>query len=1063
MATFSDFLNSFDPASKGLQFEHFVKWFLKNDPEWSTQIDHVWLWDEYPDRWGRDCGIDLVFKHKNNEIWAVQAKCYSPEYSITKADVDKFLSESNRNGIDKRLLIASTDQVGQNAKQVCNAQEKTVTHFLFSDFDKAAIDYPNDIAEINTAKRKPRPTPRPHQTEAIDAVEGGFEDNDRGQLIMACGTGKTFTTLWVKERQSAQSTLVLLPSLSLLSQTLREWTFASNTPFDVLCVCSDQTVGKQSSADEIIHSVKEVSFPVTSDVDQIRTFLKGVGNKVIFSTYQSSPIIAEAQVDTNVPDFDLVIADEAHRCTGTTGNAFTTVLDQSLIRANKRLFTTATPKTYSTNLKKKSSEMGVEITGMDDETVFGKVLYALTFGEAIQRGLLTDYQVILVGVDNPMIADWIQRRQIIQTDDENTVDAKSLASQIGLIKAIKDYDLKRMITFHSRVKRAETFASELKNSIDLIEEEHRPEGIIWTDYVSGAMPTYKRRLKLEQLKTLTKGDRGLLSNAKCLAEGVDVPSLDGVAFIDPRASQVDIVQAVGRAIRLSDDKTIGTIVLPVFIEDGDDAELSIQSSKFKPVWEVLNALKAHDDVLAFKLDKYRTDIGRGLPSNTSSRLSKIIFDLPTTIDKSFSDSLTTLLVEKTTSSWNFWFGLLEMYVDQHGHAKVPAKYVTPNGFKLGQWLHNQKHVKHLLTLEKISKFESLNNWIWDIAEFQWEQAFSYLQAYVQQYGHARVPLRYKIANGFGLGAWVRKQRSRQKQLTKEYILRLESIQGWVWDANKFKWEQAFLYLSQYVQEHGHTKLPVDYTIDGIKLDQWVHSQKQKHDQLSDRRRSRLESLAGWSWSKSILTLQWNKAFSYLEQFTQQQGHSRVPMRYETADDFKLGQWLGSQRKKRVELTAERMAKLESLNGWCWDISESEWENGFFYLAKYAQQESHTLVPPKYDMEGFNLGDWVRAQRKNKDQLTPERKFKLNSLEGWVWKVNEFLWEQGFNHLVDYVQQHGHARPAKGYLTEDKFNLDRWVRSQRGKRHKNLNREGLSYNQKVRLEALKGWSWNLKKI
>jgi predicted helicase len=179
MATFTKFLTSFDPVSKGLQFEHFVKWFLQNDPEWSTQVDQVWLWDDYPNRWGRDCGVDLVFKHKNGEIWAVQAKCYSPEYSITKADVDKFLSESNRNGIDKRLLIASTDQIGKNAKQVCDAQEKSVTHFFFSDFEKAAIEYPSDISKLNTARRKSRPSPRRHQIEAIDAVEAGFKDDDR--------------------------------------------------------------------------------------------------------------------------------------------------------------------------------------------------------------------------------------------------------------------------------------------------------------------------------------------------------------------------------------------------------------------------------------------------------------------------------------------------------------------------------------------------------------------------------------------------------------------------------------------------------------------------------------------------------------------------------------------------------------------------------------------------------------------------------------------------------------------------------------------------------------------
>lgn len=274
----------------------------------------------------------------------------------------------------------------------------------------------------------------------------------------------------------------------MLSQSLREWTFAAKIPFGVLCVCSDQTVGRKSSEDEIIQSVEDIPFPVTSKADEINIFLKGTENKVIFSTYQSSPIIAEAQKNDKTSMFDLVVADEAHRCTGQTGSAFTMVLDQSLIKAKKRLFRTATPKTYSTNLKKKASEMGVEITGMDDESVFGKVFHTLSFGEAINRRppLLTDYQVVLVGVDNPMIAQWIQKSRLIQTEGNDITDAKSLASQIGLIKAVKDYELKRVISFHSRVKRAESFATEIQSSIDLIKEEYRPEGKIWTDFVSGS-------------------------------------------------------------------------------------------------------------------------------------------------------------------------------------------------------------------------------------------------------------------------------------------------------------------------------------------------------------------------------------------------------------------------------------------------------------------------------------------------------------------------------------------------------------------------------------------------
>jgi superfamily II DNA or RNA helicase len=688
MGQFNDLYQSFDPdpARRGKQFEIFVRWFLRNDPEWVTQVAEVWLWDDYPHRWGVDCGIDLVFRHANGETWAVQAKCYSPEHHITKHDVDKFLSESNRKGIDKRLLIATTDHLGANAKQVCDAQEKTVVRYLLSNFETAEIVYPKTFAELPKAKRKDPPKARPHQIEAISAVTEKFEEADRGQLIMACGTGKTFTTLWIKEALGAKQTLVLLPSLGLLSQTLKEWTYAANLPFKVLCVCSDETVGKKAE-DEAISTVADLAFPVTSAIEEISNFLKGDGAKVVFSTYQSSPLVASAQKADTVPAFDLAIADEAHRCAGKADSAFSTVLDGTLIRATKRLFATATPRTYSTSVKKSAEGRGIEVVGMDDESVFGKVLHSLPFGAAISKGLLTDYRVVIIGVDDPTIKDWIERGELVETSTGTTADAATLASQIGLLKAVKDYDLKRIISFHSRVKRAESFKDEIQSTMQWVRDEHRPSGQLWSDYVSGAMPTDRRRQKLDRLKALKMNERGILTNARCLSEGVDVPSLDGVAFIDPRSSQVDIVQAVGRAIRLSPDKKAGTIVLPVFIEDGDSPEASIEASNFKPIWDVLNALKAHDNELSFELDQLRTELGRKSGTRIDpNAFSKIAIDLPLTVDTAFGDSLRTILVEKSTESWNFWYGLLQEYVHREGHASPPHNYLTKSGFQLGGWV-----------------------------------------------------------------------------------------------------------------------------------------------------------------------------------------------------------------------------------------------------------------------------------------------------------------------------------------------------------------------------------------
>ena len=312
MATFKEFIASIQAdGNDGKAFEHFCKWFLLHDPYWKTQVDKVWLFNDWPDRWGPDNGIDLIFKHKNGEMWAVQSKCYDEKYPVTRSDVNSFLTESNRAVINHRLLMASTNILGPNAQRACAEQEKPVTLYLLKDFEHAQVEYPAHISLLTSVKPKAKPEPDPHQNRAKTEVVSKFGDYDRGQLIMACGTGKTFTTLWIKEALAAQTTLVLVPSLNLLSQTVNKWAFAAADSFDVLCVCSDKTVGERSAEDM---ALGEAPFSVTSDLSVISNFISNDGNKVIFCTYQSSELIVEVQSDTSINHFDLVIADEAHRC-----------------------------------------------------------------------------------------------------------------------------------------------------------------------------------------------------------------------------------------------------------------------------------------------------------------------------------------------------------------------------------------------------------------------------------------------------------------------------------------------------------------------------------------------------------------------------------------------------------------------------------------------------------------------------------------------------------------------------------------------------------------------------
>ena len=431
MATFDQFVSSirqeFGEQDAGKKFEVFCKWFLENDPEWSKRVDKVWLWDEYPNKWQRqDLGTDLVFKDNDGLIWAVQAKCYSEHRTTTKGDMNSFLADTGRPEVDRRLWLQTTNKIEAKAEKTYKGQEKHVTIVNLNNFRDAQIDYPSSFADLYQAKVKDKPTPDPHQVKAIADVTDGLQKSDRGQMIMACGTGKTFTTLWIKEALKSETTLVLLPSLSLLSQTMREWAWAGNTDFEILNVCSDKSVGKKTED----MAPSDAPFSVTSDVHDISKFLQKSGPRVVFCTYQSSQLIADAQIDTKVPTFDLVIADEAHRCAGKADAGFATILDADKIRASKRLFTTATPRYFGKAIKDASKAADLAVIGMDDETVFGPVIHQLTFGQAIQDELLNDYQVVIVGVDEPMVKQWIDNYEIVATNPDETTDARTLAGTV---------------------------------------------------------------------------------------------------------------------------------------------------------------------------------------------------------------------------------------------------------------------------------------------------------------------------------------------------------------------------------------------------------------------------------------------------------------------------------------------------------------------------------------------------------------------------------------------------------------------------------------------------------
>ena len=839
---------------------------------------------------------------------------------------------------------------------------------------------------------------------------------------------------------------------------MREWAWAGNTEFEILNVCSDQSVGRQTED----MSVNDAPFPVTSDPNEIAGFLQKKTPKVVFCTYQSSPLITDAQLVADDFTFDLAVADEAHRCAGKADAGFATILDGNKIRATKRLFTTATPRYFGKSIQSKAEGRGIEVVGMDDESIFGPVVHQLTFGEAIQRDLLTDYQVVVVGVDNAMVKSLIDERELLALSDEKHTDAESLAAKIGLIKACKDYDLQRIISFHSRINGAKEFSEEFTDIASLIDPSQRPSGVFLTDYVSGDMNAGDRKNKIDRLKGLDGFDRGILANARCLAEGVDVPALDGVAFIDPRGSQVEIIQAVGRAIRKVRGVEVqkkGTIVIPVFIQDSDTVEESIEQSNFKPVWDILKALRAHDEVLADVLDSYRIDLGRRPSAKHRSGLDKIVFDLPLSVDAGFSDALKTFLVEQSTESWEFWFGLLEAFKEGEGNCLVPLSFVTENGYRLGKWVSHQRnnYKKNRLCDERKQRLDELG-FVWDSIEQQWEQGFIELSAYHREHGHCLVPQDLITESGYKLGGWASQQRTRlrQKKLPHERKQRLDAL-GFVWDKLEEQWEKGFRELEAYYREHGHCLVPVTFvTGSGFQLGAWIAQQRKAFgkDNLSDERKERLDAV-GLVWDP--FEQQWEEGFIELSAYHQEHGHCSVPKRFMTESGYKLGSWVAEQRTlhRQKKLSHDRKQRLDAL-GFVWNTKDEQWERGFRELRAYYQEHGDCLVPVTFVTgSGFQLGTWVATQRTRLRQkkLSHDRKQRLDAL-GFVWNPKDEHWERGLRELKAYYQEHGHCSVPKGTVTESGFSLGTWVANQR----LTLKQNKLSQARKQRLDAL-GFVWD----
>lgn len=636
MATFNELITQInnhidDQRDRGTAFEKMVLAYLKNEPTYHNKFSDVWMLKDVPNQYGipkKDTGVDLVARDRiTGELTAIQAKFYRGK--VSKDAINSFVAEFSKNYYAAGIIVSTTDEWNKNAEHALEELSKPMTRIGLSQLEHANIDWQLFAFDQPNEKLRQHPKQlRDYQQEAIDKSLVYFKKHDRGKLVMAPGTGKTFTSLKITEAlmqdQSKDNfnVLYLVPSIQLLSQTLFNWNDDHNEQIymNSFSVVSDAKATKKKQGDDDL-SAKDIGFPATTNVDQlVANYQKikpnnGKQMNVIFSTYQSIDVIHKAQ-EASLPEFDLIIADEAHRTTGANEmgdpSVFTKVHSNKNVQGKLRLYQTATPKVYGVDAKKKAKEQSIVISSMDDEKTYGQVIYHLGFGDAVNRGYLTDYKVSVLAVSEQYVNKALQvtlsSNNELKTDDPGKIIGvwNAMVKRNGLNGEIKGAPMKRAIAFTDTIAHSKEIAKEFNNVVnDYLGKEADDSFTVDVKHVDGSLNALQKKNALDWLANeMPENHARVLSNVRFLTEGIDVPSLDAVIFFSPKKSQVDIVQAVGRIMRRYEGKDYGYIILPVVIDAGSKPEDVLDNNKrYREVWQVLNALRSTDERFEAEINK----------------------------------------------------------------------------------------------------------------------------------------------------------------------------------------------------------------------------------------------------------------------------------------------------------------------------------------------------------------------------------------------------------------------------------------------------------------------------
>ncbi len=627
---------------KGTAFEELCQKFLAHEKVYANQLELAVPYAQWARGRGMDAseyGIDLVAKRKDAGGWcAIQCKMYGEEKTLPSTEVNKFITASGKPPFTRRILIDTTGKpLTRPMQKLLTGQYIPVTHITLSHLRGSTVDWDKFVDTGEMTLREDLHELHPFQQECLEKVLQGLkEKGSRGKVLMACGTGKTLTSLRIAEdlAGSGGRVLYLVPSLALMSQTIRTWHQQSKLPLRSYAVCSDSQIGHKKTRqrsrkdeDRVQMTDIEMQIPPTTDGEKLAAYARSEHAEtmtVVFATYQSSKRIHEAQVEYGLPAFDLAICDEAHHTAKKNDSAFTAIHENKTIHVDRRMYMTATPKVYKESFeeadrrtqepdRQNEGEEGV-LYSMNDTDQYGEVLFEYKFRDALRDGHLSDYRLIALGIPE---TEGLEAQARNQANSQTTVNAAS--KFIGIWRILSGTDksklispkqpLRKVIAYSQTIADSKYIVQEFQNTVDNYLDAcdspggNAPQTAIAADHIDGSMRAGKRNDLLNWLNTPGNDTIHMLSNVRCLSEGVDVPDLDAVIFMHPRKSQVEVIQAVGRVMRKAEGKEIGYVLLPVVIPTTATPESVLAKDKnFAVIWQVCNAIRSHDEDFAASLN-----------------------------------------------------------------------------------------------------------------------------------------------------------------------------------------------------------------------------------------------------------------------------------------------------------------------------------------------------------------------------------------------------------------------------------------------------------------------------